>query len=76
MQSLIRFIWQTFEDKKALGQDFLVKDHIVEQIDHDEHDMLVRCQEYKLVWPMANRQSLTARGGKLLDAETGTWIQW
>ena len=44
-------------------------------MDHD-HQAHIRCQEYKLVWPMTNRESLTARGGKLLDAKTNTWMQW
>merc|ERR1711991_857151 len=67
---------QTLEAKKALGQDFLVDDRVLETIEHDEHDMVVRKQEFKLKWPLHNRQSLTARGGKLVDTEKGTWVQW
>ena len=53
-----------------------MRDDIVEELEGHDHKAHIRCQEYKLVWPMANRQSLTARGGKKLDEESGTWVQW
>ncbi len=47
---------QDFHEKKRLGQDFLVSDEVLEQLEsHPENMILVRRQEFKLVWPMSNR---------------------
>jgi hypothetical protein len=53
---------QDFAEKKRLGQDFLVSDKIVEHT--EEPLVLYRRQEFKLVWPMSNRETVTIRGGR------------
>jgi hypothetical protein len=62
---------QDEKEKKRLGQDFLVKDTILEQLDEF---LVFRRQEFKLVWPMTNRETVTIRGGrKLAD---GKYVQF
>lgn len=64
---------QNLEEKRRLGQDFLLEDHEIEKVEH-EHDLVLRRQVYKLVWPMSHRESVCARGGKALG--DGRYLQW
>jgi hypothetical protein len=63
---------QDLAEKKRLGQDFLVADNVFEKLSDDGLTVLRR-QEFKLVWPMSNRETVTARGGRKWQDK---WVQF
>jgi hypothetical protein len=75
---------QTMEEKKRLspGQDFLLEDHVVEELKDDDEGLgehyCVRHQVFKLKWPLHHRESVTVRGGKRVpgDPPHNCYIQW
>ncbi len=61
---------QDLAEKRRLGQDFLVDDRVLE----DLGDMTVlRRQQFKLVWPISDRETVTARGGRKWQDK---WVQF
>lgn len=67
---------QGLEEKRRLGQSFLVEDHIIEELTCDPESAeraVLRRQQFKLVWPISNRETVVVRGGRLWD---GKWVQF
>jgi Zn finger protein HypA/HybF involved in hydrogenase expression len=61
---------QDLAEKKRLGQDFLVADHVIVEIGEMT---VLRRQQFKLVWPISDRETITARGGRKWQDK---WVQF